>query len=115
MSEVAKGCSHYLEYKKAHGLQSYRIIYRYLVKPSSEARKLKVCGVTEKLFEFCGPGLSCQVYRIRLSIKSWGNLFILWAIRKDSVPEFYSFLCGFCDLFLCLWLPVNGIGIMGYS
>ena len=50
MSEVAKGCSHYLEYKKAHGLQSYRIIYRYLVKPSSEARKLKVCG--RNLFEF---------------------------------------------------------------
>ena len=41
-SEIAKGCAHFQEYKKAHGLQSYRIIYKYLVKPSPEAQKLKV-------------------------------------------------------------------------
>ena len=45
MSEGAKGCVHFQEYKKARGLQSYRVIYRYLVRPLSvnaEARKLKV-------------------------------------------------------------------------
>lgn len=42
MSEVAKGCSHFNEFRRAHGLQSYRIIYKYLVKPGAEARKLKV-------------------------------------------------------------------------
>lgn len=44
MSEGAKGCVHFQEYKKARGLQSYRVIYRYLVRPlsvSAEARKLK--------------------------------------------------------------------------
>ena len=44
MSELAKGCSHFLEYRQAHGLQSFNIIYKYLVKPSTEARKLKVGG-----------------------------------------------------------------------
>lgn len=42
MSELAKGCAHFLEYRQAHGLQSFNIIYKYLVKPSTEARKLKV-------------------------------------------------------------------------
>ena len=42
MSEVAKGCSHFLDYKQTKGLKSYHIIYKYLVKPSTEARKLKV-------------------------------------------------------------------------
>ena len=42
MSELAKGCSHFLEYRQSHGLQSYKIIYKYLVKPGQEARKLKV-------------------------------------------------------------------------
>lgn len=42
MSEIAKGCSHFGEFRRANGLQSYRVITRYLVKPSPEARKLKV-------------------------------------------------------------------------
>ena len=50
MSELAKGCSHFLDYRKAHGLQSFSIIYKYLVKPSAEARKLKV-GTTGKQTE----------------------------------------------------------------
>ncbi len=44
MSEFAKGCCHLSEFRHAHGLQSYRIIYKYLVKPGTEARKLKVVG-----------------------------------------------------------------------
>ena len=46
MSEVAKGCTHFSDFKRAKGLKSYHIIYKYLVKPMVEARKLKV------LFEF---------------------------------------------------------------
>ena len=42
MSELAKGCAHFLEYRQSQGLQSFNIIYKYLVKPSAEARKLKV-------------------------------------------------------------------------
>lgn len=43
MSELAKGCAHFQEFKQVHdGLRSYQIVYRYLVKPSLEARKLKV-------------------------------------------------------------------------
>ncbi len=42
MSELAKGCSHFDEFKKINGVQSYRIIYQYLVRPTPEARKLKV-------------------------------------------------------------------------
>ena len=42
MSEVARGCSHFLEYKRNRGLKSYHIICKYLVKPAVEARKLKV-------------------------------------------------------------------------
>ena len=42
MSELAKGCEHFLEYRQNHGLQSFKIIYKYLVKPGQEARKLKV-------------------------------------------------------------------------
>ena len=42
MSELAKGCEHFLEYRQNHGLQSFKIIYKYLVKPGHEARKLKV-------------------------------------------------------------------------
>lgn len=42
MSELAKGCDHFLEYRQNHGLQSFKIIYKYLVKPGQEARKLKV-------------------------------------------------------------------------
>ena len=42
MSEVAKGCSHFAEFRRVNGLQSYRVISRYLVKPGPEARKLKV-------------------------------------------------------------------------
>ena len=42
MSELAKGCVHFQEFKQVHGLRSFQIIYRYLVKPSPEARKLKV-------------------------------------------------------------------------
>lgn len=45
MSELAKGCSHFNDFKKMHGLQSYRIIYQYLVKPTPEARKLKVSHI----------------------------------------------------------------------
>jgi ubiquitin carboxyl-terminal hydrolase 22/27/51 len=41
MSELAKGCEHFLEYRQNHGLQSFKIIYKYLVKPGQEARKLK--------------------------------------------------------------------------
>ena len=44
MSELAKGCTHYLDYRQNHGLQSFKIIYKYLVKPGQEARKLKVRG-----------------------------------------------------------------------
>lgn len=66
MSEVAKGCSHYLEYKKVHGLQSYKIIYRYLVKPSSEARKLKaktcVCHVCHCFSSRLHTCLSCVYF-----------------------------------------------------
>jgi len=42
MSEVAKGCSHFSDFKRSKGLKSYHIIYKYLVKPMVEARKLKV-------------------------------------------------------------------------
>ena len=42
MSELAKGCDHFLEFRQNHGLQSFKIIYKYLVKPGYEARKLKV-------------------------------------------------------------------------
>ena len=42
MSELAKGCEHFLDYRQNHGLQSFKIIYKYLVKPEQEARKLKV-------------------------------------------------------------------------
>ena len=42
MSELAKGCAHFLDYRQSQGLQSFKIIYKYLVKPSAEARKLKV-------------------------------------------------------------------------
>ena len=42
MSELAKGCTHFHEYRQSQGLQSFNIIYKYLVKPSVEARKLKV-------------------------------------------------------------------------
>lgn len=42
MSELAKGCEHFLEFRQTHGLQSFKIIYKYLVKPGQEARKLKV-------------------------------------------------------------------------
>ena len=42
MTELAKGCSHFLEYRQSNGLQSFKIIYKYLVKPGQEARKLKV-------------------------------------------------------------------------
>ena len=104
MSEVAKGCSHYLEYKKAHGLQSYRIIYRYLVKPSSEARKLKVCGVTEKLFEFCGPGLAVKstvfdylsnLGEIYLFCGQFVRILCQNSIAFSVVSVIYSFVYGY--------------------
>ena len=48
MSTMSQGCSHYLEFKRSKGLKSYHIIYKYLVKPTQERRKLKVsiflCG-----------------------------------------------------------------------
>ena len=62
MSELAKGCEHFLEYRQNHGLQSFKIIYKYLVKPGQEARKLKVqCvrvfgvgGHAPTLLDVCG-------------------------------------------------------------
>ena len=42
MSEVAKGCGHFEEFRQTNGLQSYRVIYKYLVRPTPEARRLKV-------------------------------------------------------------------------
>ena len=48
MSEIAKGCSHFQEFKKTSGLYSYGVIYKYLINPMSispEARKLKVSKV----------------------------------------------------------------------
>ena len=42
MSEVARGCSHFADFKRTMGLKSYHIIFKYLVKPAVEARKLKV-------------------------------------------------------------------------
>ena len=45
MTELTKGCSHLQEFKKANGIHSYQVIYKYLVKPqlvNAEARKVKV-------------------------------------------------------------------------
>lgn len=65
-SEIAKGCAHFQEYKKAHGLQSYRIIYKYLVKPSPEAQKLKsktcVCAVCHCFTSRLHTCMSCVYF-----------------------------------------------------
>lgn len=45
MSELARGCAHFQEFKRSSSLHSYQVIYKYLVKPqlvNSEARKVKV-------------------------------------------------------------------------
>ena len=51
MSELARGCDHFLEYRQHHGLQSFKIIYKYLVKPGPEARKLKVAHPRKYVLE----------------------------------------------------------------
>ena len=59
MSELAKGCSHFDDFKKAHGLQSYRIIYQYLVKPTPEARKLKASACPVRFCVYVHVHVAC--------------------------------------------------------
>ena len=68
MSELAKGCEHFLEYRQNHGLQSFKIIYKYLVKPGQEARKLKVklCICLRIAMEWVDTPQPCSVYIVRV-------------------------------------------------
>lgn len=98
MSELAKGCDHFHEYRQNHGLQSFKIIYKYLVKPAQEARKLKVwrMRIYGRYYVLrLGKGTRPTRSDLWSRLQKNSGMFVMWAGRNTGCK------------FLCDWLPVS--------
>lgn len=100
MSELAKGCTHFHEYRQSQGLQSFNIIYKYLVKPSVEARKLKaktcVCNVCHCYTPRLHTCLLCVYFgcmdlenHMQVHVKTTGHIFAV----ELNYGTVYCFKC----------------------